>query len=163
MLTDRLAYSAENCSIARALEDLGGKWTLLVLREAFYGVRRFDQIQQAVGCPRNVLSARLAALVQQGILETAPYRDEGQRARLEYRLTDKGRALLPILLALMRWGETWEPAADGPTVELRHRDCGAPLRVEISCEEGHRELGARDALAFPGAGAKLLEPAAPSR
>src|SRR5947209_12110312 len=101
----RDTYSAENCSIKRTLDTLGERWTLLVLREAFYGVRRFDDFQHNVGCARNVLSSRLARLVDRGILRREPYREPKSRPRFEYRLTEKGRDLYPILIALMQWGD----------------------------------------------------------
>jgi DNA-binding HxlR family transcriptional regulator len=151
---DRLRYSAENCSIARTLEIVGERWTLLVLREAFYGVRRFEEFSSAIGCARNVLSARLAKLVEEGVLERRPYREPGQRVRHEYRLTDKGRELLPALIALMQWGDRWEADPQGPPVVVRHRDCGGTMRVDLSCDEGHTRLTARDAEPVPGPGAR---------
>lgn len=105
MHPDRFDYSAENCSIARTLEVVGEKWTLLVLREAFYGLRRFDDFARALGCPRDVLSARLKRLVGEGVLRQVPYQDPGSRPRTEYQLTSKGIDLQPALLALMAWGD----------------------------------------------------------
>ena len=90
---DRFRYSAENCSIRRTLDIVGERWTLLVLREAFYGVRRFADFHRALGCAKNLLSARLKTLVEEGILERERYRDPGARARDEYRLTEKGLEL----------------------------------------------------------------------
>src|SRR5215469_113949 len=107
MHPDRLRYSAENCSIGRTLEIVGERWTLLVLREAFYGVRRFADFHRALGCARNLLSARLRKLVEEGLLTQVPYRESGNRVRAEYRLTDKGRELFPAVVALMQWGDRW--------------------------------------------------------
>jgi DNA-binding HxlR family transcriptional regulator len=136
----------DGCSVALALGVLGERWTILVLREAFYGVKRFDEMLEAVGCARNLLSARLATLVENGILVRSPYRDEGQRERFEYRLTEKGRELFPVLLALMQWGDRWlvDASTNGPPVEILHRACGARVAVELVCEGGHRHLGPRD-------------------
>jgi DNA-binding HxlR family transcriptional regulator len=148
------SYSAENCSIKRTLEVLGERWTLLVLREAFYGVRRFDDFQRNIGCARNVLSNRLATLVEKDILKRVPYREPKSRPRYEYRLTDKGRDLYPILVALMQWGDRWEADPDGPSAILRHNDCEAPVEVVLRCTAGHFPLTARDAHPVPGPGAR---------
>ena len=136
--------SNQACSIKRTLDVLGERWTLLVLREAFYGVRRFDDFQRNIGCARNILSSRLAALVERGILRREPYREPGSRSRHEYRLTEKGIDLFPILIALMQWGDRWEADPQGPAVSVRHRDCEAPVEVVIQCAAGHRPLSARD-------------------
>ena len=154
MHPDRLRYSSSNCSIARTLGVVGEKWTLLVLREAFYGVRRFDDFHAALGCARNLLSARLKTLVENGLLEKRAYRDDRGRRRDEYRLTDKGRDLMPAVVALMQWGDRWAADEAGPAVVLRHRDCGEPVSARLSCEAGHSSLGARDVHALPGPGAR---------
>jgi DNA-binding HxlR family transcriptional regulator len=157
MLTaDRFRYSSENCSIHRTLDVVGEKWTLLVLREAFYGVRRFDEFARALGCARNILSARLATLVDEGLLERRPYREPGQRARVEYRLTEKGHELFPVLIALLQWGDRWEGDPEGPAVEIRHRDCGEKVAVTMSCAAGHGPLTVRDIEPVPGSGARLI-------
>src|SRR5437899_1397547 len=147
-------YSAENCSIARTLEVVGEKWTLLVLREAFYGTRRFDDFQRAVGCARNVLSARLTTLVEHEILRREPYREPGARARDEYRLTEKGFELFPVLLALLQWGDRWTADPAGPAVEVLHAGCDEPVEVTLQCAAGHRPLSARDTRPRPGPGAR---------
>src|SRR5918995_3853076 len=103
--SEALDYSTENCSIAASLAVLGEKWTLLVLRDAFNGVRRFEDMYQRIGAPRQVLSARLARLVEEGLLRKVPYREPGQRQRDEYRLTRMGLDLYPALVALMQWGD----------------------------------------------------------
>jgi len=154
MHPDRFRYSSSNCSIARTLGVVGEKWTLLVLREAFYGVRRFDDFHAALGCARNLLSARLKTLVENGLLEKQAYRDDRGRRRDEYRLTDKGRDLLPAVVALMQWGDRWAADDAGPAVVLRHRDCGEPVSARLSCDAGHAPLGARDVRAVPGPGAR---------
>jgi DNA-binding HxlR family transcriptional regulator len=156
MHPNRFRYSAENCSIRRTLDIVGEKWTLLVLREAFYGVRRFDDFHRALGCARNILSARLKMLVDEGILSRHPYRDPGARARAEYRLTDKGLELFPALVALMQWGDRWAADPAGPPVEVHHRECGRRVAVELRCTAGHGPLSARETEALPGAGARAV-------
>ena len=150
---DRLAYSADNCSIRRTLDVVGEKWTLLVLREAFYGVRRFDDFHRAIGCARNILAARLATLVEHGILERRRYQKPGSRPRAEYRLTDKGRELFPALVGLLQWGDRWTADPAGPAVELRHDGCGAAIAVELRCAAGHGPLSERETIPEPGPGA----------
>lgn len=138
-----------SCSIRRSLEVVGERWTLLVLREAFNGVRRFEQLQERVGCARNLLSARLATLVEHGVLERVPYREPGRRERHEYRLTEKGVELFPILIALMDWGDKWATEDHGPPVVVRHRGCGAEVTAEVRCAQGHGPLTARETYGEP--------------
>jgi DNA-binding HxlR family transcriptional regulator len=136
-------WDRSRCSVAGTLAVVGEKWSLLVLREAFFGVRRFADFQRLLGAPKAVLSDRLATLVEQGILTRVPYQAEGERQRHEYRLTTKGRDLYPTLVALMQWGDTY--LSDGPPpLELLHRDCGAPVHLELRCEAGHDIAGARE-------------------
>jgi DNA-binding HxlR family transcriptional regulator len=151
-----LDYDSENCTIGAALAIVGEKWTFLVLREAFNGVRRFDDIRRRTRAPRQVLSDRLARLVQQGLLRKVPYREAGQRSRSEYRLTDKGLALYPLIVALLEWGDTYAVSAEGPQVELTHRDCGAPVELQLRCAEGHYVASARDVTPVPGPGARMI-------
>lgn len=134
----------DRCSVAHALAVLGERWTILVLREAFYGIRRFDEMQRAIGCARNVLADRLATLVEHGVLARVGYRDEGQRERFEYRLTPMGFEAFPVILALMQWGDRWLPAPGGPPIEVVHRGCGAKVHAELRCEKAHGALTARD-------------------
>src|SRR5919106_1910122 len=154
MHPDRLRYRSDNCSIRRTLDVVGEKWTLLVLREAFYGVPRFAEFHRALGCARNVLSARLKTLVDEGLLAREPYREPGSRPRDEYRLTEKGLELFPAVIALMEWGDRWAADPAGPAVEVRHRGCGEKVSAELRCAGGHGNLTARDTEAVPGAGAK---------
>ena len=153
MHSDRFRYSAANCSIARTLGLVGEKWTLLILREAFYGVRRFDDFHTALGCARNLLASRLKTLVVHGLLERVGYTDERGRGRHEYKLTDKGRDLFPVVVALMQWGDRWTADEAGPAVQMFHRECGAPVTAELTCGAGHSALGARNIAAVPGPGA----------
>ncbi|WP_242611040.1 winged helix-turn-helix transcriptional regulator [Blastococcus saxobsidens] len=137
------SYDRSRCSVAGTLAVVGEKWSLLVLREAFLGVRRFADLQQALGAPKAVLTDRLATLVQEGILRKEPYQADGARQRHEYRLTDKGRDLYPTLVALMQWGD--RHLADGPPpLALEHADCGAPVRVSLVCDGGHEVTGPHD-------------------
>lgn len=151
-----LEYDTASCTIAAALAIVGEKWTFLVLREAFNGVRRFDDMQRRTGMPRQMLSNRLAGLVGEGILRQAPYREEGQRVRQEYRLTDKGIELFPVVVALMSWGDKFAAGPDGAPVLLTHRDCGAPVRLELTCTAGHALASARDITPLPGPGARRV-------
>jgi DNA-binding HxlR family transcriptional regulator len=151
-----LDYDSANCNIAAALEIVGERWTFLVLREAFNGIRRFDDMQRRTGAPRQVLSNRLSRLVAEGILRKAPYQEEGQRARSEYRLTEKGIELFPVIAALLAWGDKYAAWPGGPAVELTHRDCGAPVSLQLACAEGHVLGSAREVTPVPGPGARRV-------
>jgi DNA-binding HxlR family transcriptional regulator len=151
-----LDFDTSNCNIAAALSIVGEKWTFLVLREAFNGIRRFDDMQRRTSAPRQVLSNRLARLVAEGILRKAPYQEDGQRPRSEYRLTEKGIELFPVIAALLEWGDKYAAWPDGPAVELTHRDCGAPVHLELACTAGHVLGSARDITPLPGPGARRI-------
>ncbi|MCS7477678.1 winged helix-turn-helix transcriptional regulator [Umezawaea endophytica] len=153
---DRSKWSAENCSAKRTLEIVGEKWTFLVLREAYFGARRFEQFLAGVGCARNLLTDRLTTLVDHGLMRRLPYQEPGARQRHEYRLTEAGVELFPALVALMQWGDRWVAGPDGPPVEVTHRDCGQRVRVELRCGAGHDGLTARDAVPAPGPGARRV-------
>jgi DNA-binding HxlR family transcriptional regulator len=144
------AYDSQNCSIARALEVLGDRWTLLVVRDAFLGLRRFDDFQRDLGVARNVLADRLGRLVEEGVLERRRY--QARPERFEYRLTDKGRGLWPVTMALLHWGDRYY-AADGPPRVVRHRGCGGEVTERLTCDRcGARlELGDVEAVFGPGA------------
>jgi DNA-binding HxlR family transcriptional regulator len=151
-----LDYDTRNCTIGAALDIVGERWTFLVLREAFNGVRRFDDIRRRIAAPRQVLSDRLARLVAEGLLRKVPYREPGQRARSEYRLTEKGLDLFPLIVALLEWGDRYAVSPEGPLVELTHAGCGAPVQLELRCAEGHLVPSARDVTPVPGPGARLI-------
>ncbi len=151
-----LDYDTANCAIGAAVEILGERAAFLVLREAFNGVRRFDDMQRRTGLPRQVLSSRLTRLVGEDLLRKVPYQEAGQRSRTEYRLTSKGLDLYPVLVALMEWGDRYEASPDGPPVLLRHRDCGEPVRLQLSCAAGHVLESARDVAPVPGPGARKI-------
>jgi DNA-binding HxlR family transcriptional regulator len=138
-LEPRQAWTAERCTIAKSLEVISTRSAFLILREAFYGTTRFDDFAQRVGISEPVTAARLRELVENGLLEREDYREPGQRTRQRYRLTEKGADLFPALAALMQWGDRWLDDRGGP-VELRHRDCGEPVAVELRCAAGH-EVG----------------------
>jgi DNA-binding HxlR family transcriptional regulator len=142
----------ETCSIARPIFVLGERWTLIVLRQAFLGSRRFEEFHSSLGISRSLLADRLGTLVAAGILERRPYRSE-QRTRLEYRLTAKGRDLWPVLMALRAWGDRYM-APDGPFVVYRHRDCEGVVDVQYVCAGcGQQHLSVRDVVPVPGPGA----------
>ncbi len=151
-----LDYDPARCAIGAAVAILGERPTFLVLREAFLGVRRFGDMQRRTGMPRQVLSDRLTRLVRDGMLRKVPYQDAGQRRRYEYRLTGKGLDLYPVLVALMRWGDQHAVGPEGPPVLLRHRDCGKPVRLQLTCEDGHVLESARDVTPVPGPGARKI-------
>lgn len=151
-----LDYDTANCTIGAAVGILGEKWTFIVLREAFNGVRRFDDMQRRTQAPRQILSGRLARLVRQGLLRKVPYQDHGQRTRFEYRLTDKGLDLYPVLVALMEWGERYAAGPAGPQALLTHRDCGQPVRLQLTCAQGHTVNSAREVTPLPGPGARKI-------
>ena len=147
-------YDSANCAIGAAVDIIGERPTFLVLREAFNGVRRFDDMRRRTGMPRQVLSDRLARLVREDLLRKVPYQDAGQRTRHEYRLTGKGLDLYPVLVALMEWGDRHALGSAGPQVMLRHRDCGEPVRLQLACEAGHILESAREVTPVPGPGAR---------
>jgi DNA-binding HxlR family transcriptional regulator len=151
-----LDYDTANCTIGAAVGIIGEKWTFLVLREAFSGVRRFADMQRRTGAPRQILSDRLARLVGDGLLRKVPYQEDGQRSRLEYRLTDKAMDLYPVLVGLMQWGERYAIGPDGPAVRLTHRDCGEPIGLQVVCAAGHPLASAREATSLPGPGARKV-------
>src|ERR671921_2275294 len=121
------SWDRSRCSVAGTLAVVGEKWSLLVLREAFLGVRRFADFQRNLGAPRAVLTDRLATLVDQGILRRVPYQAEGERQRHEYRLTQKGIDFYPTLVALMEWGDRYLAEGNDKPLELEHSGCGEPV------------------------------------
>jgi DNA-binding HxlR family transcriptional regulator len=128
--------TADRCSIARSLDVLGQKWTLLVIREAFWGRTRFAEFRSRLGIAPDVLSDRLSTLVENGIMSRRSYRDEGEREREEYVLTAAGRDLLPVLTALLTWGDTYRPTGFGPAALPVEAGTGRPLRLAFLDEAG---------------------------
>jgi DNA-binding HxlR family transcriptional regulator len=139
-LNPRGGWEARGCSLAQAMDVVGNRSAILLMREAFYGTTRFDDFAERVGISEPVAAARLKELVELGLLERRPYQEPGQRTRLEYRLTEMGVDLFPALVALMQWGDRWLVPAG---VALQHHACGASVRAELYCEKGHR-LGVED-------------------
>jgi DNA-binding HxlR family transcriptional regulator len=156
-----LDWSVENCTVARAMEVLGEKWTFVVLREVFAGVRRFDDMRAHTEIPRQVLANRLATLVDQGVLRRVPYREPGARARHEYRLTEKGFDLYPVLVALREWGDRYLADSAGPPATTVHWPCGAALATRLVCEAGHEVDSPREVTTRPGPGAVPRAPRRP--
>jgi DNA-binding HxlR family transcriptional regulator len=144
-----------NCSIARALDVLGEWWTLLVIREAFRGVRRFDGFVERLGIAPNILSVRLKRLVAHGILDARLYAEHP--ARYEYRLTAKGRQLFPVIVSLLQWGDRWY-ADDGPPAVLMHETCAHPADPRFTCGHCGESLDPRQTRAIPGPGARDATP-----
>ncbi|HWG08832.1 MAG TPA: helix-turn-helix domain-containing protein [Solirubrobacteraceae bacterium] len=144
-------YKTQACSIAGALEVVGERWSLLIVRDVFLGLRRFDQIQANLGIARNVLQARLQKLIDQGVLERTLYQERPPRH--EYRLTEKGVDLWPIVVSLMQWGDRHTPPPDGPAVVLEHRGCGGRVDEHRICERCGTRLSAYESRALPGPGA----------
>ena len=147
-------YEDQNCSIARALEVLGDRWTILVMRDAFMRVRRFEDFQRNLGIGRNILTRRLTRLVDEGVLERRPYQDHPPRH--EYVLTAKGRDFFPVIAAIMRWGDTWLGDDAGPPVVLHHRSCDHDMQAEVVCSHCGEPLVLDDVRGRPGSA-----PAAP--
>lgn len=153
---DWLDYETDNCSVQRTLDVIGDRWSSLVLREVFNGVRRFDQIKEHTGVSDSVLSDRLRKLVDNGVIEAREYQEPGRRRRKEYRLTAAGLDLQPIFISMLRWGDKHRADAGGPMIEVTHRDCGEPVHAAIVCASGHR-VEQRDVRASAGPGARLRE------
>jgi DNA-binding HxlR family transcriptional regulator len=148
------ANEAVPCSISRSLAVLGERWTFLVIKQAFGGVRRFEDFRASLDISRSRLADRLDRLVEQGILVRVPYFNG--RTRMEYRLTDKGRDIYPVLIALRDWGDQYM-APDGPPVRYGHRDCRGEAHVTVACDHCGQALTARDV--EPAAGPGALEAA----
>ncbi len=147
----RTSFAAMHCSIARTLEVIGEWWTLLILRDAFLGVRRFDDFQRDLGIARNILTDRLNSLVEHGILRRDRYQEHPPRD--EYRLTEKGLDLYPVLISLMGWGDRWTAGEAGPPIVLEHRGCGHEGMPVMVCPHCRDEVTARTLRAHPGPGA----------
>jgi DNA-binding HxlR family transcriptional regulator len=158
----KVSFAGMGCSIAQALEIVGEWWTLLILRDAFLGVRRFDDFVERLGIARNVLAARLETLVEADVLERRVY-DEA-RGRSDYVLTPKGRALWPVMTALRQWGDEWILGKGNEPVLIEHRECGQITTAEMTCDVCGGRLDARAvrAVAGPGATGDVL-PSLPAR
>lgn len=147
----RTSFQGINCSVAQTLEVVGEWWTMLIIRDAFLGVTRFDRFHERLGISRNILTDRLDSLVEHGVLERHPYQENP--VRYDYALTDKGQDLWLVLTALRQWGDKWE-APDGAPVVLSHDACGHVSDVVPTCSHCGETVvwGSRQVLPGPGAG-----------
>jgi DNA-binding HxlR family transcriptional regulator len=148
-VVERKSFAGMHCSVAQCLEMVGDWWTMLVIRDVFIGVRRFDEFQQRLGISRNILIQRLTSLVDNGILEKRPYSEHPPR--YEYRLTEKGRDLWPVLVAMRQWGDKYA-APDGPPVVMIHKTCGNVADSVMTCSSCGETLTQRDVTAKAGPG-----------
>jgi DNA-binding HxlR family transcriptional regulator len=149
-------YPALDCSVAKALEVIGERWSLLIVRDVMHGNRRFGEMQESLGIARNVLSARLQRLIDEDILERRAYQESPPR--YEYFLTQKGLDLWPALIALLNWGDRYSPDPGGPRRLIVHKECGGTVSERGICESCGKLLTARDAKQVPGPGAASLSP-----
>ena len=144
-------YEGQICSIARSLDLIGERWTILVIREVFNGHRKFSEMQRSLGVARNILTGRLQRLVDEGILERRRYSERPER--FEYFLTEKGLDLWPVMVALMHWGDKHEPLTGGPPTVVVHKgECGGRVNDRRICERCGKQLGPREARAVEGPG-----------
>jgi DNA-binding HxlR family transcriptional regulator len=146
---ERKSFAGMHCSVAQCLEVAGEWWSMLILRDAFLGVTRFDEFQQRLGIARNILNQRLTRLVDEGVLEKVAYSDHPPR--YDYRLTAKGRDLWPVLTAMRQWGDKYA-APDGPPVRVVHKKCGKVSHAVMTCSACGEPLSARDVRAVRGPG-----------
>lgn len=128
----------DKCNLAKAVEEIGDRWTLLILRSAFYGLRRFGDIQAELSIPRTVLSGRLKQLVARGIMETRNYKEVGQRPRPEYFLTNKGADLAISLIALNQWADRWGGEEANPPLTFMHKITDEPLIAALTDKQEAR-------------------------
>lgn len=142
------------CSVARSLAILGDRWTLLVLRNAFLGVRRFDDFQAQLGVTRHLLAERLNRLVEAGVMKKVAYQE--RPPRYEYRLTEKGRDLYPVLLALTTWGDKWLDEGRGAPLLYQHKGCGHVFRPTMVCSECGEPVTAHDVRPMAGPGLAVV-------
>ncbi|MEW2504087.1 helix-turn-helix domain-containing protein [Amycolatopsis sp. NPDC047767] len=138
----RTSFAQWPCSIARTMDLLGDWWTPLVLRDAFYGVTRFDEFQQALGIARNTLADRLRRLVDEGLLEKVAYQTEP--VRYDYVLTDKGKDFFGVLIAMTAWGDRWLAGEAGPPITTHHEKCGHDTHAEVVCAHCGEPLTAEE-------------------
>ncbi len=147
-----------NCSIARTLDVVGEWWTPLILRDAFRGTTRFDDFQASLGMARSVLTSRLRKLTDQGILQRHAYCEHPPR--YEYKLTEKGLALFPVIAAMLHWGDTWAPTPAVPPVVFIHDTCGNVTQPMLTCPHCNGEVTTGNTRSAPGPGSRPA-PAAP--
>jgi DNA-binding HxlR family transcriptional regulator len=146
---ERKSFAEMHCSVAQCLEVVGEWWSMLIVRDVFMGVTRFDDFQERLGISRNILNQRLGTLVEAGILKKVAYSEHPPR--YDYRLTDKGRDLWPIITAMRQWGDQYY-APDGPPIRVTHKGCGEISEAVMVCSACGEPIGARDVRAVPGPG-----------
>lgn len=151
-----LDFDSEACSVHRTLEVIGEKWTMLLIRDAANGVHRFDDFRRHVGLSEAVLADRLRTLVSHGIFETREYQEPGQRKRREYRLTEKGWDLFPVLVALMQFGNKYFGLDGGEPWMIQHKACGHGVHAQVRCVHDDEVLTPRDTQSVPGPGARAF-------
>ncbi|WP_300007964.1 helix-turn-helix domain-containing protein [Pseudonocardia sp.] len=150
---DLRELDSTRCSVARTAALVGDAWTVLVLRDLFNGIRRFDDLAGHLHIARNVLTRRLSALTDAGLVERVPYREPGRRERHEYRLTAAGRDLRPVILAMLQYGDRHLAGPAGPPLRVEHDGCGQPVHVEVRCADGHLVEPTTRLRSVPGPGA----------
>lgn len=160
-LADRSAWRADRCPIGKALQVVGTRSAMLIMREAYYGTTRFDHFAGRVGITEAVAAARLRELTEARLLERRPYQEPGQRTRFEYRLTDKGLDLMPVVLGLFEWGAKHVSPGGRAPVELSHADCGAPVHVTVRCADEH-DVPLDELVVSPAAGRRSRQVARPA-
>jgi DNA-binding HxlR family transcriptional regulator len=148
--------AAQPCSISRSLVLLGDRWTLAIVKQAFFRTRRFEDFLQALGISRALLANRLRRLTDAGVLEKVEYQSDN-RPRLEYRLTEAGVALYPIIQSIRAWGDAYL-APDGAPLLYQHRGCTGQVRVDLACSDCARPVSARDVEVLPGPGLRAKAP-----
>jgi DNA-binding HxlR family transcriptional regulator len=148
-VVERKSFADMHCSVAQCLEVVGDWWTMLIIRDAFLGITRFDEFQQRLGISRNILNQRLAYLVEHGILQKSLYQEHPPR--YDYRLTARGRDLWPVLTAMRQWGDK-HAAPGGPPLQLVHKNCGKIADAVMTCSACGERMSARDVKAIPGPG-----------
>jgi DNA-binding HxlR family transcriptional regulator len=147
-------YPDQVCSVARALEVVGERWTLLIVREALMGVRRFDDFRESLGLARSVLTARLNHLVDEGVFERRQYQSRPER--YEYQLTAKGRQLGPVVVHLMHWGDSHYPSAGGAPRVALHRGCGGRVSATMNCARCRQRVAYGSLELKPGPGLRVV-------
>ena len=143
--------AAEDCSVARTVAVIGDRWTLMILRDLFLGVRRFEDFERRLGISRSIIADRLKVLVDEGVLRREAYQQNP--VRHEYRLTDKGLALHPVIMAIVHWGDVHYGGVQGPPLIHRHKACGCDFAPVTTCSECGDTVGPREVLVHPGPGA----------
>jgi DNA-binding HxlR family transcriptional regulator len=148
------SYSQMHCSLARSLEVMGDWWTPLILRDVYLGVRRFDDLAEDLGISRNLLSSRLRSLIDDGLVERRRYHERPPRD--EFVLSEAGRELAPILMALTAWGDRWVAPAQGPPIRFQHQGCGEFFTPQVACSHCGEPITAAEVTTHPGPGARAV-------